>query len=61
MDIERLKQVIIDEYGLGGASMTDEAARAALITIQSASDSQTLELAKELGIYVDDHTKGRSR
>ena len=41
--------------------MSDEAARAALITIQSASDSQTLELAKELGIYVDDDTKGRSR
>ena len=61
MDIESLKQAIIDQTGIGGASMTDEAARAALITIQSASESETLELARQFGIYSDDdtHTRGR--
>ena len=61
MDIESLKQAIIDQTGIGAASMTDEAARAALITILSANESQTLELAREFGIYSDDDTNTRGR
>ena len=48
IDVDSIRRDLENQYG--PASMYDEAARAALITIQSASDSQIIDIAYSHGI-----------